>query len=146
MFDDEDFEFFKNHILSLNSFNGKYVDLKDLQEFLKHEENFQSIEESAGDSLAFDNDPDGKYWDIFKEWVIDVLNKDIVETTYDTDDDNITLYKNVCRVGEKYFYFESDSHYGSTDEIQEVFPEKVTVQAFKFSSGFLTNDELDIIE
>lgn len=146
MFDVKDFEFFKNHILSLNNHNGNYVDLEDLQEFLKHEENFQSIEESAGDSLAFDNDPDGKYWDIFKEWVIDVLNKDIVEITYEIDDEYLRLYKRVSQVGEKYFYSEYTPNYGGIDEIQEVFPTYVTVQAFKFPSGFVTNDELDIIE
>jgi hypothetical protein len=141
MFEVKDFEFFRYQILQLNDKNEV---LYQLQDYLKNEENYTlNLEE---DTLEFHNDSNDEYWDMFKEYVEELLYNDIVETTYDIDDDHIILYKRVSKVGEKYFYSEYCPHYGQTDEIQKVFPTEVNINAFKFSNGFLTNDELDIVE
>jgi hypothetical protein len=141
MFEVKDFEFFREQILQLDT---NYQSSYEFKDYLKNTENYTL--DLKQDILEFHNDPNDEYWDTFKECVEELLYDGVVETTYDIDDDHVRIYKRVSKVGEKYFYSEYDPHYGHTDEIQEVFPEKVTVQAFKFPSGFLTNDELDIIE
>lgn len=141
MFEVKDFEFFRHQILQLHNKNQSLYEFK---KYLSNTENYTLNLEQ--DVLEFHNDPDDECWDTFKEWVETLLEYDVVETTYDIDDDHVRIHKRVSKIDNKYFYSEYDPHYGSTYEIQEVFPTEVTVRTFKFLNGFLTNDELDIIE
>ena len=140
MFEVKDFEFFRHQILQLDNKNQSLYEFK---KFLKDTQNYTLNLEQ--DVLEFHNDLDDEYWDMFKEWVETLLEYDVVETTYDIDDDYIRLYKRVSKVGDKHFYSEYDPNYGNVDDIVEVLPTEVTINAFKFSDEFLTNNELDIV-
>lgn len=131
----EQFLFFKNYILTKN----RCDDI--LKEMLLDESNY-TIDE---DTLHINSD---EFWENFVEELNKyVLQDNIVETTYEFENEFEYNCNYVSKVRERYFYHTNSYVYGFLhDTFSEVFPVKVKIKAYKFSDGCLTNDTLEIIE